>query len=76
MEKSKMSNVAAGFFTQYENELDESNQIFKCFENFIGDDKIENDVLNKLFENNMKETINYEKDGIYKKISINRFIEL
>ena len=76
MAKSKMSNVAAGLLTQYEKELDESNQIFNCFENFIGDDKIENDVLNKVLENNIKENINCEKDETYQRTSINRFIEL
>ena len=65
MAKSKMSNVAAGLLIQYEKELDESNQIFNCFENFIGDDNIENDVLNIVLGKNIKENINFEKDETY-----------
>ena len=65
MAKSKMSNVAAGLLIQYEKELDESNQIFKCFENFIGDDNIENDVLNIVLGKNIKENINFEKVETY-----------
>ena len=44
-------------FLQYEKELGESNQIFKSYVNYIGDDKIENDVLNKVFEKNIRKKI-------------------
>ena len=45
-----MTNVARQMFIQYERELEESNQIIKSCENFIGDDKIKNDALNKVLE--------------------------
>ena len=38
--KFKMINVAAQMFVQYEKELDESNQIRRRHENYIGDDKM------------------------------------
>ena len=52
--KSKMINVAGQTLEQYEKKLDESNQIIKGYENYIGDDKFENDVLNKVLEKKEK----------------------
>ena len=57
-----MTNVAGQMFIQYENELDESIQIIKSYEIYIGDDKTKNYVLNKVSENNIKEVVNSEKD--------------
>ena len=54
-------------FIQYEKDLNETNQVIKSFENYIVNDKIKNDVLNKVLENNIKENVNSEKDEIYKK---------
>ena len=73
--KDKLVNVAGRLFIQYEKELDESNQILKGYEYYIGDVKIKNDVLNKVFENIIKENVNSEKDVIYKNNSIKRFIK-
>ena len=63
-------------FIPYEKELDESNQKTKSYENYIGDDKIKNDVLNKVFEKNMTENVNSEKDEIEKHNPTNRFIDI
>ena len=64
--KTKMTMVAGQMFIQYERELDESNQIIKSHENFFGDDKIKIDVLNIVFEINITENVNSEKNEIYK----------
>ena len=37
---------------------------------------MKNDILNKVFENNIEESINSENDEIYKTNSINRNIKL
>ena len=42
--KNKMINVAGQMFIEYEKELDNSNQIIKGYEDYIGDDKIRNDI--------------------------------
>ena len=49
--------------------LDESNQFFKSYENYIGDDKIKIEVSKKVFENKITEKINSHKKEIYKKKS-------
>ena len=46
--KNKMINVAGQMFIEYEKELDNSNQIIKGYEEYIGDDKIRNDILDKV----------------------------
>ena len=74
--KSKMLKIAGEVFNEYEKEIDETNQIIKSFENYIVDDENKNDVLNKVFESNIKEDTNFEKDAIYKNISSNRYIKL
>ena len=73
--KNKMINVADQMFIEYEKEIDNSNQIFKGYEDYIGDDKIRKDILDKVCEDNVKEVCS-EKDEVYKKLSINRFIEI
>ena len=42
--KNKMINVAGQMFIEYEKELDNSNRIIKGYEDYIGDDKIRNDI--------------------------------
>ena len=44
-----MINVAGKKIIQYEKELDESNQLLKSFEKYIGNDKIKKDVSNKVY---------------------------
>ena len=51
--KTKKINVAGQLFIQYEEEFDESNQIIKKNEIYIGDDK-KIDVLMKVFEKKRK----------------------
>ena len=73
--KNKMIDVAGQLFVEYEKELDNSYQIIKCYEDYIGDDKIRNDILEKFGGDNIKEVCS-EKDEVYKNISINRFIQI
>ena len=73
--KNKMINVAGQMFIEYEKELDNSNQIIKGYEDYIGDDKIRKDILDKVCGDNIKEVCS-EKDEVYKNSSINRFIKI
>ena len=73
--KNKMINVAGQMFIEYEKELDNSNQIIKEYEDYIGDDKIRKDILDKVCGDNIKDDYS-EKDQVYKKNSINRFIKI
>ena len=73
--KNKMITVAGQMFIEYEKELDKPNQLIKGYEDYIGDDKIRNDILDKVCRDNIKE-ICLEKDEVYKKNSIKRFIKL
>ena len=73
--KNKMITVAGQMFLEYEKELDNSNQIIKGYENYIGDNKIRNDILDKVCGDNTKE-IYSEKDAVYKNNSITRFIKI
>ena len=70
-----MINVAGQMFIEYEKELDNSNQIIKGYEDYIGDDKIRKDILDKVCGDNVNE-IYSEKDEVYKNNSINRFIKI
>ena len=72
--KNKMITVAAQILIEYENELDISNEIIKGYEDYIGDNKNKNDLLDKVCGDNV-EDICSEKDEIYKSISVNRFIK-
>ena len=47
--KNKMINVAGQLFIEYEKELDESQQIIKTYENYIGDINIKKDILKNFF---------------------------
>ena len=73
--KNKMVNVAGQMFIEYEKELDNSNQIIKGYEDYIGDDKIRKDILDKLCGDDVNEICS-EKDEVYKNNSINRFINI
>ena len=73
--KNKMINVAGQMFIEYEKEIDNSNQIIKGYEDYIGDDKIRKDILDRVCPNDIKEDCS-EKDQVYKNISINRFIKI
>ena len=73
--KNKMINVAGQMFIEYEKELDNSNQIIKEYEDYIGDDKIRKDILDKVCGDNIKDDYS-EKDQVYKNNSINRFIKI
>ena len=42
-----MITVACQMFVEYEKELDKSSQIIKRFEDYIGDNEIKNDILDK-----------------------------
>ena len=73
--KNKMINVAGQIVIEYEKELDNSNQIIKGYEDYIGDDKVRKDILEKVCGDNVKEICS-EKDEVYKNNSINRFIKI
>ena len=70
-----MINVAGQMFVEYEKEKDNSNQVIKGYEVYIGDDKIRKDILDKVCEDKTKESYS-EKDEVYKNKSINRFIKI
>ena len=59
--KNKMINVAGQMFIEYEKEIDNSNQIIKGYEDYIGDNKIRKDILDKVCGHNVKEICS-EKD--------------
>ena len=61
-------------FIQHEKELDKSKQIIKSYAKYIADQKIKNEVKNKVFENNIKGNMFSETDEFYKNSSINRLI--
>ena len=73
--KNEMINVAGQMFIEYEKELDNSNQIIKGYEDYIGDDKVRKDILDKVCGDNIEEICS-DKDEVYKKNSINRFIKI
>ena len=73
--KNKMITVAGQMFIEYEKELDNSNQIIKGYEDYIGENKIRNDILDKVCADNVKDICSV-KDKVYKNNSINRFIEI
>ena len=73
--KNKMITVAGQMFMEYEKELDNSDKIIKGYKDHIGDNKIRNDILDKVCGDNVKDICS-EKDEVYKKTSINRFIKI
>ena len=72
--KNEMITVADQMFIEYEKELDNSDKIIKGYEDYIDDNKIGNDILDKVCGENVKE-ICCEKDEVYKNNSIKRFIK-
>ena len=73
--KNKMRTVAGQMFIEYEKEIENSNQIIKGYEDYIGDNKIKNDILEKVCGDNVKDDCS-EKDVVYKNNSIDRFIKI
>ena len=66
-----MITVAGQMFIDYGKELDNSNQKIKGYEDYKGDSKIENEVLDEVCEDNVKEICS-ERVELYKNNSINR----
>ena len=73
--KNKIITAAGQMFIEYEKELDNSDKIIKGYEDYIGDNKIRNDILDKVCGDNVKDNCS-ENDEVYKKNSINRFIKI
>ena len=73
--KNKMITVAGQMFIEYEKELDNSDKIIKGYEDYIGDIKNRNDILDKVCGDNVKKICS-EKDEVYRNNSINRFIKI
>ena len=61
--KNEMITVAGQMFNEYKKELDNSNQIIEGYEDYIGDDKIRKDILDKVCGDNVKEICS-EKDEV------------
>ena len=70
-----MITLAGQRFIKCEKELDNSNQKIKGYEDYIGDNKNKNDILDKVCGDRVKEICS-EKDEVYKNNSINRFIKI
>ena len=73
--KNKMITVAGQMVVEYEKELYKSDKKFKGHEDYIGDEKIRKDILDKVCGDNAKQVCS-EKDEVYKNNSINRFIKV
>ena len=73
--KNKLITVAGQMLIEYDKELYISNQKIKGYEDYVGDNKIRNDILDKGCGDNVKEICS-EKDEVYKNISITRFIKV
>ena len=69
--RNKIINVPGQLFFEYENELDESQQRIKCYENYFDDDKIKYGVLKRVLQNNEKKSENVDD---YRNRSKKRFI--
>ena len=70
-----MIAVAGQMFIEYEKELENSNQIIKGYEDYIGDKKIKKDILDKVCPDNVKYYC-FERDEVYKSSSIERFVKI
>ena len=64
VKKNKMITVAGQMFIEHEKEIDNSNQIIKGYEDYIGDDKIRKDILDKVCSDDIKEDCP-DKDEVY-----------
>ena len=73
--KNKTITVAGQMFIEYEKEIDNSNQIIKGHDHYIGDDKIRNDILDRVCGDCLKE-VDLRKIKFIKKSSMNRFIKI
>ena len=73
--KNKVITVAGQKFIEYEKEKDNSNQIIRGFEDYIGDNKIKNDISDKICGDNVKEICS-EKGEVYKKILLIDLLKL
>ena len=62
-------------FIEYEKELYISNQLNKDYKEYIGDNIIKNDIINKVCGDNI-ENICSEKGELYKNTSINSFFKI
>ena len=56
-------------FIEYEKDLDKSNQIIKEYEDYFGDNKTKNDILDKLCGANLRDICS-ENDEKFIKISL------
>ena len=63
--KNKMITVAGQMFIEYEKELDSSDKIINGYGGYIGDNKIRNDILDKVCGDNVKNLCS-EKDEVDK----------
>ena len=52
--KNKMITVAGQMFIEYEKKLDNLDKIIKGYEEYIGDNKIRNDILDNVCGENVK----------------------
>ena len=73
--KNKMITVAVQMFIEYEKEIDNSNRIIKGYEDYVGDDKLRNDILDKVCGENVKKICS-EKDEVFKNNSNNIYIKI
>ena len=73
--KNKMITVAGQMFIEYEKKLDNSDKVIKGYEDYIGDNKVRNDILDKVCGDNIKEICS-ETDEVYKNNSIKGFIKI
>ena len=64
--KSKMINVAVQMIIEYEKRLNNSDKIMKGNEDYIGDNEIRRDKLDKVCGDNVNESCS-EKDEVYEK---------
>ena len=55
--KNRMITIAGQMFIEYEKELDNSNQLIKGYENYLGDNKLKNDILDNVCEDNVKDIL-------------------
>ena len=57
-----MITVAGQTFIEYEKELDKSNQTIKVFKDYIADNKMKKDIINKVCRDNLAEETFSEKN--------------
>ena len=67
--------VAGQMFIEHGKELDNSNRNSKGYEDYIGDNKNKNDILDKVCGENVKDVCS-DKPEVCRNNSINRFIKI